>query len=129
MDIEILDNQGTGTESSSFSPQTISELSSLGQWLKITAILSFVQLPITLLTSLQAGNYTNLFAVAVGAIFAFILFNAANGLQSFCKNPNPFDLNKFGTNIRNYYLIIGIFCVIVVAFSFLFILIGVIAAL
>jgi len=129
MDIEILDNQGTGTESSSFSPQTISELSSLGQWLKITAILSFVQLPITLLTSLQAGNYTNLFAVAVGAIFAFILFNAANGLQNFCKNPNPFDLNKFGTNIRNYYLIIGILCIIILAISFLFVLIGIIAAL
>ena len=129
MDIEILDNQTTGGENSNFSPQAMAELNGLGQWLKMTAILSFVQLPITLVTSLQAGNYTNLFAVAVGAIFAFILLNAANGLQSFCKNPNPFDLNKFGTNIRNYYLIIGIFCAIVVAISFLFVLIGIIAAL
>jgi len=129
MNIEILDNQNSANENSSFSPQTMSELSSLGQWLKITAILSFVQLPITLITSIKSGNYTNLFAVVVGTIFAFILLNAAIGLQAFCRNPNSFDLAKFGGNIRNYYLIIGIFCVIALAISFLFVLIGVIAAL
>lgn len=129
MDIEILDNQTTGSENSSFSPQTITELNSLGQWLKMTAILSFIQLPITLITSLKAGNYTNLFALIVGAIFAFILLNAANGLQNFCRNPNPFDLEKFGGNIRNYFLVIGILSIIVIVISFLFVLIGIIAAL
>jgi hypothetical protein len=105
------------------------ELSGLGQWLKISAILSLVSLPITFFTSILTKNYINLFGVVIGAVFAIILLNAANGLQNFSKNPNAYDLEKFGSNIKNYFLIIGIFCVICLILFFVFLLIGIIASL
>jgi hypothetical protein len=129
MENQILDNQTSSNENSNFGVQTMGELSGLGQWLKISAILSLVSLPITFFTSILTKNYINLFGVVIGAVFAIILLNAANGLQNFSKNPNAYDLEKFGSNIKNYFLIIGIFCVICLILFFVFLLIGIIASL
>jgi hypothetical protein len=129
MENQILDNQTSSNENSNFGVQTMGELSGLGQWLKISAIVSLVSLPITFFTSILTKNYTNLFGVVIGAVFAIILLNAANGLQNFSKNPNAYDLEKFGSNIKNYFLIIGIFCIICLILFFVFLLIGIIASL
>ena len=129
MDTEILDNQTSSGDSDSFSPQTMAELSSLGKWMKMTAILGFIQMPISIYNSLKLGNFINVLATVLGVIFTIILLNAANGLQAFCKNPNPFDLAKFGGNIRNYYTFIGILIIIIMAFLGLFIIIGIISSL
>jgi len=129
MNTEILDNQTVPTDNESFSSKTMAELHSLSKWLKMTAILGFIQLPISIITSLNTGNYITLFATVFGVVFTILLFNAANGLQSFCRNPNPFDLARFGGNIRNYYMIPGILCIIGIGIFLLIALFGIIAAL
>ena len=83
MDTEILDNQTSSGDSDSFSPQTMAELSSLGKWMKMTAILGFIQMPISIYDSLKLGNFINVLATVLGVIFTIILLNAANGLQAF----------------------------------------------
>jgi uncharacterized membrane protein YidH (DUF202 family) len=129
MENQILDNQTSSNENSNFGVQTMGELSGLGQWLKISAIVSLVSLPITFFTSILTKNYTNLFGVVLGAVFAIILLNAANGLQNFSKNPNAYDLEKFGSNIRNYFLIIGILLIVAMSFAIIAIIIAILATL
>ncbi len=112
-----------------------SHLKGIAQWAKITAVIAFISVGISLVTSIviaskfSAGSSISsaLIGWVISILLNVILLSVSKNLVAALLNTNQGSLNKGFTDLAKYLRIMGILCIVIGAFFVIALLFVVVA--
>lgn len=113
-----------------FSENLKSDLGSTAVWAKVAAIISFVNIAVSLALSFITGSYAS---AIVGAIISFLLalylYRFSESTIRGVTENNQLDVNEGLNNLSVYFKIYGVICILVLVLIIMALLIVVLTGL
>jgi len=108
---ELLDNE-QHSSGNLLSAASMDALTGLAKWLRYTAIFGLFSVGIGVIVNIITKQYLQIVITLISIIFSLILYYTASHLKLFITNKNPADFAKYASNIKHYFLVIGILIII-----------------